>query len=157
MSVEKLLHEPKRRLSIPAVFETVEEGEAPEEALHTGSTLTWFRATPYEADRQGDDDSDAMDHLGCRSNSGGASPRFVLKRGNITPDNLLPEFDEEDRGPTPRGPLKGSSGHSISRSGELTTFDERLHEVGFRCPQGGGGQRGVDVAFSDPKSISNFP
>ena len=28
-----------------------------------------------------------------------------------------------------RGPLKGLSCHSISRSGELSTFDERLHEV----------------------------
>ena len=55
------------------------------------------------------------------------SPDFVLARGHVTPDNLLPGWDDEEDGPG--GPLKGSGMHSIRLSGELSTFDQRLHEV----------------------------
>lgn len=93
MSVEKLLHEPKRCLSVSAVFETVEEGDAPEDvAMHTGSTLTWYHdSTPLAGGQPGDADSDCMEQEEEGSDSGSNSPGFVLKRGNITPDHLLPE------------------------------------------------------------------
>ena len=88
MSVEKLLHEPKRRLGVSAIFETVEEDDAvEEEELRTGSTLTWFPATP-PAERSPEMDLQEGEHS---SRSGGISPGFVLNRGIITTDDLLPE------------------------------------------------------------------
>lgn len=55
------------------------------------------------------------------------SPRFMLARGHVTPDNLLAGWDDEG---FPGGPLKGPAGtHVFRRSGELSTFDERLQEV----------------------------
>jgi len=133
MSVETLIHEPKRRLGIQAVFETVEEGDSCDtlgDIHNTGSTLTWFHATPDAAGKLGE--GDYMDQEG-QSGFDSDSPDFVLARGNITPDNLLPELDEEEQG-GPRGPVKSSSCYSISRSGELSTFDERLHQVTLQLP-----------------------
>ena len=90
MSVEKLLHEPKRRMGVSAVFETVEEDDAvEEEELRTGSTLTWFHATP-PAERSPEMVMDLQDGQ-ASTRSGGNSPGFVLNRGIITPDHLLPE------------------------------------------------------------------
>jgi hypothetical protein len=128
MSVEKLLHEPKRRLSIQAVFETVEEGDACDSLAdihNTGSSLTWLDTTPDGGSKLGG--GDHMEREG-QSGSDSDTPDFVLARGNITPDNLLPEVDEEEQG-GPGGPMKASSCYSITRSGELSTFDERLHQV----------------------------
>jgi hypothetical protein len=133
MSVEKLLHEPKRRLGNQAVFETVEEGDSFDTLAdnhNTGSTLTWFphHTTPDATGKLGDRDYLEQEGL---SDFDGDSPEFVLARGNITPDNLLPELEEEQG---PRGPVKSSSCCSISRSGELSTFDERLHQVRLHLP-----------------------
>ena len=91
MSVEKLLHEPKRRLGVSAVFETVEEDDAvEEEEVRTGSTLTWFHATP-PAERSPEMDRMDLQEGEHSTRSGGMSPGFVLNRGIITPDHLLPE------------------------------------------------------------------
>ena len=91
MSVEKLLHEPKRRLGVSAVFETVEEDDAAEDdELRTGSTLTWFHATP-PADRSPEMGRMDLQEGERSARSGGMSPGFVLNRGIITPDHLLPE------------------------------------------------------------------
>ena len=96
------------------------------EPYHYGSNLTWATATPESADdSEGGfaEEEESEGGLGC------GSPAFVLARGHITPNNLLPGWDDEDEGPW--GPRKGMY-HSqpLRRSGQIATFDERLHEVG---------------------------
>ncbi len=90
-----------------------------------GSNLTWMTATPETAE---ENDAEFMDNT-SQSALDEDSPDFRLAKGHITPNNLLPGWDEEDEGPW--GPRKGYYTQPPRlRSGLLATFDERLQEVG---------------------------
>ena len=94
------------------------------EFYHYGTNLTWMTATPETAD---DSEGDFMDNV-SQSALDCESPTFVLAKGHITPNNLLPGWDDEGEGPW--GPRKGYYSPPVRRSsGQIATFDERLHEV----------------------------
>ena len=129
MSVERLLHDQQH----PSNFawqhadrdrvQTMEKINS-SESLH----LSTAAATDYPAFELHDIIEQHMEEAAEDSEmTQASSPEFVLARGHVTPDNLLPGWDEEEDGPG--GPLKGSGMHSIRLSGELSTFDQRLHEV----------------------------
>lgn len=121
MSIDKVLeqpHELEPKANLPAM---VVQASNDSDSYQYGSNLSWMQATPEAAEESEeelmDDDSDsALD-----------TPKFVLSRGNITPNNLLPGWDDEEEGPW--GPRKGFCAQPLRRSGELSTFDQRLHEV----------------------------
>ena len=95
------------------------------ESYQYGSNLTWMTATPETAEESEADYMDSTSHSAFEEES----PDFVLAKGHITPNNLLPGWDDEDEGPW--GPRKGYYTQPLRRrSGQLATFDERLQEVG---------------------------
>ena len=64
------------------------------ESYQYGSNLTWMTATPETAEES---EADFMDNA-SHSNLEEESPDFILAKGHITPNNLLPGWDDEDEG-----------------------------------------------------------
>lgn len=119
MSVERDLLPPGQQQA-----RGMEAGHTGAESLYNyGSNLTWMEATPETAEES---DRDFMDG-DSQSAFDSESPTFTLAKGHITPNNLLPGWDDEDEGPW--GPRKGYYPQARRCSGQLATFDERLHEV----------------------------
>lgn len=127
MSVDRdITLQPHPIASAAALAEAADSPVKPEEAdfYQYESNLVWMNSTPETAEES---EADYIDNESQQSQDFD-SLDFVLSRGHITPNNLLPGWDDEEEGPW--GPRKGYYTQPIRRSGELTTFDERLHEVG---------------------------
>ena len=109
--------------ALPPYLHCTEQAEA--DSYQYGSNLTWMTATPETAEES---EADFMDNT-SQSAFEEDSPDFVLAKGHITPNNLLPGWDDEIE--EPWGPRKGYYDQPLRRrSGQLATFDERLQEVG---------------------------
>lgn len=121
MSIDRLLHDPsKRRCSFHSAFDPVEEMDMQD--VDEAAALAQGGFSGEAAERTPMDSTTSGD---------GGSDDFVLARGHVTPNNLLPGWNDAAKGPG--GPLKAPAVGAFRRSGELSTFEERLHEASLCC------------------------
>ena len=130
MSIDRQIYNSQQRSSQTgsAKGQTARLGSCSSDQFYDyGFNLTWMEATPESVEESEDE---AMRRNDSHSPLDDESPTFVLSRGHVTPNNLLPGWDDEDEGPW--GPRKEYCPQTRRRSGQLATFDERLQEVCVR-------------------------